>query len=1048
MTSKPLRVLMLPQLKWFRREESGIKRVVENLLHYLPNYGIECVDEGAHYDLLVGHAGMETHAAITHCHGLYWTSDYQTEGWEWRENSRVIEALRSAKEIIVPSEWVAEVIRRDMQRQPHVIGHGLDWQSWQHNFDDNHYVLWNKNRSYDVCDPQPVIELARKFQTTRFVTTFAPQNQSEGNVQVIGLQPHATMKKLVQGASVYLSTTKETFGIGVLEALAAGTPVLGFAWGGNLDLVPHGVAGYLAQPGNYDDLAEGLLYCQMYRDRLSANAREVAKRWTWEACAEKTAAVYRRAMVNEEPLVTVVIPCYNYAGTVGRAIESVLGQAHELLECIVVDDGSSEDIEAVVRPYCESDRRVRFIRQPNQGVAHARNNGIAAGSGKYACCLDADDAIDRRFLEVCVDALERDHGLHLAYTGLWAIKGDSSQGKSQWPGKWEFDEQTRRRNQVPTCCVYRRQTWAALGGYRQRYAPSGAGAEDAELWYRFGAAGYRCAQVTDAPFFVYSLGTGRVSGNKQYREADWLVFHPEVNDGLHPFASFAKPQRFSHPVRQYDRPMVSVIIPVGPGHEQAVTEALDSVSGQTLRQWEAVVVWDAGGEIPARLQTAYPWVRWGSTGGEGKRGAGVARNAGRKLARAPLLLFLDADDWLYPNCLDRMVEEYQITGHAVYSDFVGKAIVGDPRKLAPNLQKMIRSFNDQTGEAVIEYTQPAGYDCLRAQKQPDHERPYLWCNVTTLLPAGWFDEIGGFDESMASWEDVDLWWRIARRGHCFAYVREPLLVYRFYTGTRRDEFAADNPEAAQKRQAAFQYLRDKYAREGEPMPCVSCGKKQTIRSGPAPQMRQTATIPVEVSTVRDGDFVLCRYMSPNIGDHAVYGTAAFRQQLPGINMYQKGGNWFINYGYRAGGGTEKFLVHRDDVRAQPHMFQEVQIVPTIAAAPPPPPPPVAIPVTEAPPPAVVEDAPPPRPEPPIEPGVPEIATGLRQRGPDPAFELQKLAGVSDAIAAWFVEHGVTNASDIVALSEDLLQNVPGMSKRRAGMIRKAAQRAVNPDAGA
>ena len=175
----------------------------------------------------------------------------------------------------------------------------------------------------------------------------------------------------------------------------------------------------------------------------------------------------------------------------------------------------------------------------------------------------------------------------------------------------------------------------------------------------------------------------------------------------------------------------------------------------------------------------------------------------------------------------------------------------------------------------------------------------------------------------------------------------------------------------------------------------------------------------------------------------------FRQQMPCINMRGKGGFYFIDYGYRGGGGTEKFLVHRDDARAQPHLFQEVQIVPSVAAGPPvPPPPPVAIPgngpVTTP----VASDEPPPRPEPPLDPLVPDIAGGLRQRQADPAFELQKLAGVSDQIAAWFVEHGVTNAAGILALREVDLDTIPGMSKRRAGMIRKAAQRAGNPDASA
>lgn len=143
------------------------------------------------------------------------------------------------------------------------------------------YVLWNKNRFGDVCDPIAVTELARRFPNVRFITTFATSDRPK-NVEVTGVLPHDDMAKLVKKAMVYLSTTKETFGIGILEALAAGVPVLGFKHGGNAMLVGHGVSGYLARPNDYAGLARGLEYVMKHREILSKNAAVTAKRYRWE----------------------------------------------------------------------------------------------------------------------------------------------------------------------------------------------------------------------------------------------------------------------------------------------------------------------------------------------------------------------------------------------------------------------------------------------------------------------------------------------------------------------------------------------------------------------------------------------------------------------------------------------------------------------------------------------------------------------------------------------------------------------------------------------
>ena len=153
-----MRVLMLPTLKHFRSEESGIVRVIEAYTRYLPHYGIELVDENMSYDLKVAHAGTSDNAEIAALHGIYFTSDYQADAWEWAVNEKVVDSIRQAKEITVPSEWVAEIIRRDTRRLPHVIGHGIEWDDWQHNEQSQGHVLWNKNRIGDVCDPKPLMD--------------------------------------------------------------------------------------------------------------------------------------------------------------------------------------------------------------------------------------------------------------------------------------------------------------------------------------------------------------------------------------------------------------------------------------------------------------------------------------------------------------------------------------------------------------------------------------------------------------------------------------------------------------------------------------------------------------------------------------------------------------------------------------------------------------------------------------------------------------------------------------------------------------------------
>jgi GT2 family glycosyltransferase len=91
------------------------------------------------------------------------------------------------------------------------------------------------------------------------------------------------------------------------------------------------------------------------------------------------------------PLVSVIVPTFNRATLLCRAVDSALGQTHSNMEVVLVDDGSTDDTPAVVQSRYGSEPRVKYLRVQNGGVSRARNIGIAASTGDFVGFLDSDD---------------------------------------------------------------------------------------------------------------------------------------------------------------------------------------------------------------------------------------------------------------------------------------------------------------------------------------------------------------------------------------------------------------------------------------------------------------------------------------------------------------------------------------------------------------------------------------------------------------------------------------------------------------------------------
>jgi glycosyltransferase involved in cell wall biosynthesis len=100
-----------------------------------------------------------------------------------------------------------------------------------------------------------------------------------------------------------------------------------------------------------------------------------------------------------EPLISVIIPCYNYGNFIKECINSLLFQSYSNWECIIIDDGSTDNSKEIVQSLCAKDNRISYFLQPNSGPTVARNYGLKLAKGEFIQFLDADDLLEKKKLE-------------------------------------------------------------------------------------------------------------------------------------------------------------------------------------------------------------------------------------------------------------------------------------------------------------------------------------------------------------------------------------------------------------------------------------------------------------------------------------------------------------------------------------------------------------------------------------------------------------------------------------------------------------------------
>ena len=221
--------------------------------------------------------------------------------------------------------------------------------------------------------------------------------------------------------------------------------------------------------------------------------------------------------------VSVVIPAFNRSELLREALRSVLAQSYVDWECVVVDDGSSEDLSFAGT----LDPRIRLIRQPNQGVSMARNRGIANSAGELVAFLDSDDLWLPTKLEKQVAAMNADPSVGLCHTD-YAVLGQGGNKSSPPTGAGrlvDFYTMLALGPVLPTTTMVRRSALRLLGLFDPFLTPS----EDQDLFARI-ARFYKVSFIPTCEA-LYRVHGANTTGNYMvcYRTMRNLAQRHEIN---------------------------------------------------------------------------------------------------------------------------------------------------------------------------------------------------------------------------------------------------------------------------------------------------------------------------------------------------------------------------------------------------------------------------------------------------------------------------------------------------------------------------------------
>lgn len=331
-------------------------------------------------------------------------------------------------------------------------------------------------------------------------------------VELLDRLPRDTLLERYRAARLCVFPSHfENFPNTCLEAMALGKCIIGTTNSGMAEMLADGDSGVIVPSGDAERLADALIRVHNMsvedRRRMGVAARRrvetcyhpdvIAAALEQQYAAYIDAHAFRPAAavrLAEPPPVAVVIPCYNHGRYLPEALASVRAQTYPHIECLVVDDGSTDaETRALLTQVEQAGTRV--LRQSNQGLSVARNAGVRATSAPYFVPLDADDKLAPEFISTLLPPLIDDSTLGYCYSHAQCFGANND----LWPCAPYDPRKLLVENLSVATAVVRRTAFDEVGGYSPDMVH---GFEDWDFWLALLAAGYG-GHCVPAPLFLY-----------------------------------------------------------------------------------------------------------------------------------------------------------------------------------------------------------------------------------------------------------------------------------------------------------------------------------------------------------------------------------------------------------------------------------------------------------------------------------------------------------------------------------------------------------------
>ena len=209
----------------------------------------------------------------------------------------------------------------------------------------------------------------------------------------------------------------------------------------------------------------------------------------------KNKTTYPEYKINDKiPLVSVVMPVYNYGNQFEKSLQSVFDSTYKNFEIIIVNDGSSDEYVLRKLESIKDNKHITIITQENSGPSSARNKGVEVSNGDFILPLDSDDTIHPDYIQNCVNILKSKKDISPVYCDT--LHTGEIQGVESRP-EWSM-ERLVQGPFIVNCSMFHKSAFLECEGYDTTLK----GWEDYDLWIRMGKKGYKGKRIPK-PLFNY-----------------------------------------------------------------------------------------------------------------------------------------------------------------------------------------------------------------------------------------------------------------------------------------------------------------------------------------------------------------------------------------------------------------------------------------------------------------------------------------------------------------------------------------------------------------